>query len=515
MPNFDVVIIGSGIAALTAAYQLSLEKNVIIITKSKKTNSNSVLAQGGVAACIGKDDTWFSHYTDTIIAGCRHNREDAVEVLVKKGPSYLLNLIKDGMQFDIDENHRLILGKEGAHSTRRILHAGGDATGRELVLYMLDKVKDRVKIVEDEFAIDLITSNNKCIGVETKNLVGAVNHYFGSDIILATGGCGGLYSFTSNDQSITGDGLAMAYRVGAELTDLEFMQFHPTLLNINGESCGLISEAVRGEGAILISEDGRRIMKNVHPQEDLAPRDVVARTIYNEMINGKKVYLDISTIKNFKRHFPTITELCESNGISVECGLIPVIPGAHFSMGGIKTDEKGRTSINGLYAIGEVACSGVHGANRLASNSLLEGIVYGNIMAKEILTSHSGLNMKNLARTVNRKEQQAIFLPTKMQIQHMMMENVGIVRNQKRLQLAVDWFEGYKNMFDGISLSSLTKDQLVLINMITVGWLIATSALMRTESRGGHYREDFPYEDDQNWYKREVPRTKHVFVNVT
>jgi L-aspartate oxidase len=505
MPNYDVVIIGSGIAALTAAYQLSPEKNVIVITKSKKTNSNSLLAQGGVAVSLGKEDTWYSHFNDTIIAGSQHNRIEAVETLVKNGPAYLLKLIENGMKFDLDENNNLLLGKEGAHSTRRILHAGGDATGRELIEHMLDKIKNRIEIIEDEIAIDLITQNHRCVGVDTKCINGTIKHYYGANIILATGGCGGLYSFTSNDESITGDGLAMAYRAGAELTDLEFIQFHPTLLNINGKSYGLISEAVRGEGAILVREDGTRIMKSVHPLEDLAPRDIVARTIFHEMINGNKVYLDISMIENFEEHFPTITALCNSQGVSIQEGLIPVIPGAHFSMGGIKTDERGRTSINGLYAVGEVACTGVHGANRLASNSLLEGIVYGNLVADEILSNT--VVPRFVHRDLKRTELQKIDLPTKKQIQQMMMEYVGIVRDKNRLQVAVEWFERYKKEFEGYSFSVLKKEQLVLINMITVGWLIATSALMRTESRGGHFRADYPKEENQNWYKREILRT--------
>lgn len=508
MPNFDVVIIGSGLAALTAAYRLSSEKNVIVITKSKKTNSNSILAQGGVASSLGDDDSWISHYTDTIIAGCQHNKNGAVEVLVKNGPNFISELMLGGMKFDQDKNGKLLLGKEGAHSTRRILHAGGDATGRELVRYMLDKVKNKVKIIEDEIAIDLIVVDQRCVGVETINNYDILQQYFAPHIILATGGCGTLYSFTSNDESITGDGLALAYRAGAELIDLEFIQFHPTLLNVDGKGRGLISEAVRGEGAVLVDEAGRGIMRNVHPLGDLAPRDVVARTIFNEMMRDNKISLDITMIKNFETRFPTIAQICKKNGVSFEDGKIPVIPGAHFLMGGVKTDQIGRTSITGLYAVGEVACTGVHGANRLASNSLLEGIVFGNLVADEILSSRLSYFEKFTAETPEKKKQ-LINLPTKEQIQQMMTENVGIVRNKEKLQLAVDWFAGYKKKFNGKALASFNKEQLILINMITVGWLMATSALMRTESRGGHFREDFPLEDNFNWLKKELIRTNH------
>ncbi|WP_099157824.1 L-aspartate oxidase [Virgibacillus ndiopensis] len=512
MPKYDVVIVGSGIAALTAAYKLSSKNNVIIFTKSMHTSSNSFLAQGGIAACIGHQDTWLSHFTDTITAGCNHNHEEAVEQMVKSGPIYLSNLIKDGMQFDVDKSNNLLLGKEGAHSTRRILHAGGDSTGRKLVLHLLDKVKRNVQIIENEMAIDLLMYNKRCIGVETKNKNGTVKQYLGSDIILATGGCGGLYSFTSNDDSITGDGLAMAFRAGAELTDLEFIQFHPTLLNCNGKGSGLISEAVRGEGAILVNESGKRIMKNVHPLEDLAPRDVVARALFHEIENGRNVFLDISMIKNFKSHFPTITAICQINGIDIEKGLIPVIPGAHFLMGGVKTDGRGRTSLNGLYAVGEVACTGVHGANRLASNSLLEGIVYGNLVADDILSNNSPNDyMNEISFKTNNQKSQLIDLPTKRQIQQLMMDHVGIVRDKKSLRYAVDWLESYKKKYDGFSLTTtLTIEQLIMVNMITVGWLITTSALMRTESRGGHFRADFPNDDNLNWYKREIVRTNQT-----
>lgn len=506
MPNFDVIIIGSGIAALTAAYQLCSDTNVIILTKSKKTNSNSSLAQGGIASAIGKEDSWKSHFTDTVIAGCHHNREDSTQLLVKKGPSYLAGLIKGGMRFDYDEHNNLHLGKEGAHSKRRILHAGGDATGRELVLHMLSQVKNKVPIIEDEMAIDLMIDKGSCIGVETRTTNNTNKQYFGDNIILATGGCGGLYSFTSNDESITGDGLAMAYRAGAQLTDLEFIQFHPTLLHINGKGRGLISEAVRGEGAILVNENGKKIMKGEHPLEDLAPRDIVARSLYKEMLTGNRVFLDISMISNFEKHFPTITHLCESNGIKIENGLIPVIPGAHFSMGGILTDDRGRSSIDGLYAIGEVACTGVHGANRLASNSLLEGIVFGNIVAEDIACNQNRNATQSYQIQMNATKQ-TFAIPTKLEIQQMMMENVGIVRCKKRLQFAINWFEQYKQQFNGASLTHISKDELIIINMITVGWLIATSALERTESRGGHFRDDYPNQDNLLWYKKEVIRT--------
>ncbi|WP_449540191.1 L-aspartate oxidase [Ferdinandcohnia sp. Marseille-Q9671] len=509
MPNNDVVIIGSGISALTAAYRLHSDKNVIILTKSNMTNSNSILAQGGVAASIGQDDSWHSHFTDTMTAGCHHNSEEAVETLVKNGPSYMFELISKGMKFDTDSEQNLLLGKEGAHSTRRILHAGGDATGRALVLHMLEQIKNRVQVIENHTAIDLLLNKNRCNGVLVKTQQGTVKPFFAEHTILATGGYSGLYSFTSNDKTITGDGLAMAYRAGAELSDLEFIQFHPTLLHINGKVCGLVSEAVRGEGAILVDGDGTPIMKGIHPLQDLAPRDVVSRTAYNTILEGKNIFLDISMIDDFESRFPTITNLCRANGIETSHGLIPVIPGAHFSMGGIKTNEKGRTSIPGLYAVGEVACTGVHGANRLASNSLLEGIVFGNLLAEDILTNLSVEEAPSFHLTEAASRHTSIHLPTKAQIQHMMMENVGIVRNKERLQHALTFFECYKQKLDGVSPEILSIEQIEVLNMITVGWLITGSALLRTESRGGHFREDFPLVDDFHWLKKEVIRAKY------
>lgn len=509
MPRSNIIIIGSGISALTAAYQLSADKNVIIITKSKVTNSNSILAQGGVATSIGKDDSWQSHFKDTVSAGCYHNDETAVDILVKKGPDYLIDLINNGMEFDKDEDENLLLGKEGAHSTRRILHAGGDATGKALVMYMVGKVKERVQIIEDRTAIDFMIENNRCIGVKALASDHTIEEYIADYTILATGGCGGLYSSTSNDKTICGDGLAMAYRAGAKLYDLEFIQFHPTLLHKEGKTCGLVSEAVRGEGAILVDQDCKPIMSGIHPLLDLAPRDVVARAIFNENSRGNKVYLDISMIDDFTVRFPTITNLCIENEIPLERALLPVVPGAHFSMGGVKTDVKGRTSIPSLYAVGEVACTGVHGANRLASNSLLEGIVFGNIVARDILKDYSpNSSFHNSVSNSVHISYDTLKLPSKAQIQEMMMDNVGIVRNHARLQYAIEWFETYKQEFEGIAPIHLSLEQLELVNMITVGWLIARSAIMRAESRGGHFREDYPAEDNHSWYKKEIIQGK-------
>lgn len=501
----DVVIIGSGIAALIAADRLSKHKNVIIITKRKKENSNSILAQGGVASAISQNDHWINHFKDTMIAGNNHNIEEAVQILVQKGPEYIQMFMNQGMEFDKDRSGNVVLGQEGAHSRRRILHAGGDATGKALVEFMFKRLlKSNITILEDMIAVDLLVSDNQCFGVKLQTDSGHLKHLYARNTILAAGGCGGLYPFSSNDPAITGDGLAIAYRAGANLIDLEFVQFHPTMLYVQGEVKGLISEAVRGEGAILVTKDGSRIMQDIHPQNDLAPRDIVSREIYNALLNKQQVFLDISMIKNFVNRFPTITQICEQNGIATKDGKIPVIPGAHFHMGGVEVNLKGQTSVQHLYAVGEAACTGVHGANRLASNSLLEGIVFGNEIANHLLSIEDSIC--KIPNFTNKSYLKSMSLPTTEEIKAIMMKYVGIVRDRQSLQFADNWFKQYllKYNFDSIP-EGLSKEEITVYNMLQAGWLITTSALMRTESRGGHYRSDFPNER-KTWAKKRIVR---------
>ncbi|WP_246940800.1 L-aspartate oxidase [Bacillus pinisoli] len=489
MPKSDVVIVGSGLAALVAASRLCMEKNVIIFTKLTINNSNSMLAQGGVAAAFAENDSWNSHFEDTVNAGCHHNDETAVRTLVQYGPHFIREFIEKGMIFDKDSLGNIQLGQEGAHSNRRILHAGGDATGKALIQFFKQKLSTNVQMIEQEFAVDLMIHEGRCIGVKTVNQQGQIIDYYANHVILATGGCGGLYEHSSNDETVVGDGYAMAFRAGAELVDMEFVQFHPTLLYVNGRCPGLISEAVRGEGAILVTKNGRRIMEGVHPLLDLAPRDIVSRAIYEEVRNGETVYLDITMIENFTTRFPTITDLCEKNGVSITEGKIPIVPGAHFMMGGIRVNENSQSSIPGLYAVGEAACTGVHGANRLASNSLLEGIVFSNLMADYILqTEDRPIEMTSLS--TSRASLYSRNLPTKSFIQKTMMNAVGIVRKKEELEKVVKVFEPY--VYHGPSIHPSNQEQIELLNMVTTAWLIASSALEREESRGGHFRLDFP-----------------------
>ncbi|MBA2873639.1 L-aspartate oxidase [Thermaerobacillus caldiproteolyticus] len=511
MPKEHVIIVGSGIAALVTAWHLHEYRNVIIFTKSKKEESNSWLAQGGVAAAFSKQDDWRFHYEDTMIAGGYHNDERAVETLVKEGPKRIRELIAAGLQFDTDKDGRFHLGNEGAHRHRRILHAGGDQTGRALVSFLLEQLRGNVTIIEDECVIELLVHNGRCIGVKTKNHSGIIAAHYASAVVLSTGGCTGMYEFSSNASTVTGDGIALAYRAGAVITDMEFIQFHPTMLCVDGKAVGLISEAVRGEGAVLVTEDGTRLMEHVHPQQDLAPRDIVARTIHGEIIKGNRVYLDISKIANFSERFPAITKLCKSYGINIETGKLPVVPGAHFLMGGIQVDSRGQTSIPGLYAVGEAACTGVHGANRLASNSLLEGIVFGARVA-ETLRRHeqNTITYEHLENRFVKKSRK--LLPTKQQIQTIMMHYVGIVRDEQRLTYAKQWFEQFSIPdFVNTNVDDFKLEEITIIHMLITGWLITTSALQRTESRGGHYRHDYPHADE-NWQQRRILRVKQELM---
>ncbi|EEL49146.1 L-aspartate oxidase [Bacillus cereus Rock3-44] len=489
MPSADVLIIGSGVAALSVAKEICHEKNVMIITKKSKRNNNTHLAQGGIAAAVATYDNANDHYEDTLAAGCSYNNEEAVRYLVEEGPNEIHKLVANGMKFDGDEKG-LHLGKEGAHRKRRILHAGGDATGKNLLEHLIQEVIPYVTVVEQEMVLDLIIENQTCYGVLTRDSEGNIQRYYAEHTVLATGGIGGVYAFTSNDETITGDGLAVVYRAGGELVDLEFIQFHPTMLYVDGRCCGLVSEAVRGEGAVLLNEKGQRFMLDVHPQHDLAPRDVVARAIHEQLLAGESVYVDISSIQHFEEKFPTVSALCKKNGIDVKQNRIPVVPGAHFHMGGVKTNCDGETSIPHLYAVGEVACNGVHGANRLASNSLLEGLVFGRRIGAHIL-SHPVQRKENKYERVDEVFTQTQ-LPRKKEIREQMMKYVGIVRTETSLLCAKKWFEQYDVQSIQLQYRDFTNEDITIMNMLTVCQLIIEAALQRKESIGGHYRGDYP-----------------------
>jgi L-aspartate oxidase len=503
MKKSDILIIGSGVAALQLSILLSHDKNVRILTKSHIKNANSYLAQGGIAAAIGIGDDPSKHFADTLEAGRFHNNEDTVREIVNEAPKLIGDLAKQGNIFDKDQLGNLQLGLEGAHSEKRIVHSGGDATGKNVIEYLISKLPENSKVEESVFVYELIIDHKqkRCIGAKAKTEDGTIRYYYGDYVILATGGCGQLYPYTSNAATVTGDGIAIAYLAGAEIADMEFIQFHPTLLYINGETKGLISEAVRGEGATLVTEDGTPIMEGVHPLKDLAPRHIVSQTIFDYIEKGHEVFLDIRSINDFEKRFPSVTAICQNNGVNLSEGRIPVVPGSHFLMGGIKTDVIGRTSINGLFAIGEAACTGLHGANRLASNSLLEGLYQGKKLSQWI-NSHSKKNpIPDFPRPVPFLQEKRVFLPDVQVLKERMMKRVGIVRSKELLEEQQNWLEQL-NVSELTEFDAYSTEDLTAIFMYVNATLITGSALTRTESRGGHFRSDFPDENDENWLKK-------------
>lgn len=518
--NANVVIIGSGIAALQLAKKLHRDLNVIIFTKSKVTTSNSYLAQGGIAVALASNDDPYKHFQDTLEAGRYHNNEETVLQMTKEAPALINELITQGAPFDRDSSGRIKLGLEGAHREKRIIHGGGDATGKTVIDFLITQTHN-VKIAENMTVYDLLLQDNRCVGVKVKDLKGRTRSVFADHVVIATGGIGQIYSFTSNADTVTGDGIALAYRAGAELADMEFVQFHPTLLYAGGKGAGLVSEAVRGEGARLVTEDGTFIMEGVHPYKDLAPRHVVSQTIYQTMEKGKSVYLDISSIGNFQSHFPTVAGRCMDNAIDISTGKIPVVPGCHFLMGGIVTDSHGQTSIPGLYAIGEAACTGVHGANRLASNSLLEGLYFGNKLARWINDVPVSNQKIHIEPKIKKQILSQYKLPEIAMIKKSMMDRTGISRNGEALKKQLRFLEGYHPTFwlqadlDDLSLEDLTK-----VFMLITSWLVTKAALKRTESRGGHYRTDFPHEHKE-WEKKQIilqakgDVVEHIKVKIT
>jgi L-aspartate oxidase len=485
----DFLVIGSGIAGLTTALSLAQHGHVIIITKSNEEACNSYRAQGGIAAAIGEEDSPELHLEDTLRTGVGHADGKSVDMLVRMGPEIISLLADWGTRFD-REGTEFALAKEGSHSKARILHVTGDATGKGIMdsLLLCAKKHPSISFVSHTMVVDLIMQNEQCVGALTVDQETGANRYFARfGVVLATGGCGQVYRHTTNDKVSTGDGLAMAYRAGAVLADMEFVQFHPTALNVDQNPMFLISEAVRGEGAILVTEERVPFMKKYSEWGDLAPRDVVSRAIYQETKNGHQVYLDATSIKgNFEKRFPTIFTTCMQVGIDPRVDLIPVTPAAHFVMGGIKTDLSGQTSISRLFACGEVACTGVHGANRLGSNSLLEGAVFARQVAKKIISFppllFSSWQEDELSiRLCNDKQKEEKW---KQQIQDILWKYAGIVRVKSELE------QGLEEL---ISISEqLPPTYLESQNMLQVAQIIIKSALWREESRGGHFRSDYP-----------------------
>ena len=494
--EIDVAIIGSGIAGLYAAYNLSPDAKCMIFTKEDTDASSSWLAQGGIAVVTESDDRFEYHFKDTIKAGAGLCDEDAVHTIVEEGPWDINKLISLGINFDVDQDGRLKVTMEGGHGRRRILHSGGDATGREIVRILKELVAEHknVEMLENYFIADIITSENRVCGVAAYH--NGWHLFKTNHVIIATGGAGQVYRYTTNPLVATGDGIAMARRAGAELSDMEFVQFHPTGFyseESRNKRCFLISEAVRGEGGILFNEAGQRYMVGRHKRAELAPRDIVARENYREIEHQTKpyVYLDItSKSKEFlSERFPTIFQRLIESGIDMSKNRIPVGPVQHYFMGGIKTDLWGKTNISGLYSCGESACTGVHGANRLASNSTLECLVFGRRCATSVngRLKEPPIPVPDIhPETLDTADIDAT--KEKNNIKGIMVKYCGIIRNRKGLNTGLDRINEILSSLRHVKLDSLYMME--LYNMAVVSKSILKAAKKRKKSVGAHYRED-------------------------
>lgn len=500
----DVLIIGSGVGGLRAAIECGPRCRTIVVTKAAAEESNTVYAQGGVAAVHDADDSFEMHADDTVRVACGLGDEDAISAMVRQSPDQIATLRGWGAAFDL-AGGQVAVGREGGHSAPRILHALGDATGREIVATLLRRARsfDHVRIFENCFAIDLVTDDGRCIGAVTYHEKFGHQLIRANATILATGGSGLIYRETTNPRIATGDGHAMAYRAGAEMRDMEFVQFHPTTLYVAGAGRTLISEAVRGEGAKLVDRAGERFMEGMHPQGDLAPRDVVSRAIVTHMRKTRSpcVYLDGRDVPNFARRFPSITQTCAQFGIDVTKDLIPVRPTAHYMIGGVRTDGAARTSIGSLWAVGEVASTGVHGANRLASNSLLEGLVYGTAAGREAAEHAKSGDRPQPAivesHVAPSPRSELDLADVRNSLRSLAWRNAGIERNGPHLTEMSEIIEFWgQYVMDKVFDEPFAWETQ---NMLTVARLIAWAAAARTESRGVHFRSDYPDRDDAGW----------------
>lgn len=517
--NYSTVIIGSGIAGLYAALkieqQVKLPDGILLITKSRLGESNSRYAQGGMVAVMkdNKSDCVASHISDTIKAGVGLSDFNTVKFISENSDAVVKDLLKLGVEFDRDENNNLCYTKEAAHSVRRILHSGGDATGKMIEQALCRKVtgNENIEIYEQTDAVELLISSGECKGVIVfNNDVGEYETIYSPATILATGGIGQLYKYTTNPIGATGDGIALAYNAGAVMQDMEFVQFHPTALAIDGdENRFLISEAVRGEGAKLCDADGAEFMSKYDGRKELAPRDIVTRANFNEMKKNHTdcVYLNATCIdrKKLAKHFPTISKKCLAHGIDISKDYIPVAPAAHYFMGGVRTNLKGETSLDGLYAIGEVSSTGLHGANRLASNSLLECVVCAYSAAEylksiELKTPKQiDEEIKSIIDKYNNEDivmEELDIHSLKSELQNIMWDYVGILRDKKSLKLASELLYRMKADFPR-SEKCLNREEYEFRNMLTVAQLITNCALLREESRGAHYRKDYPNTNEE------------------
>ena len=501
----DVLVVGGGVAGLRAAIAAaSTDVDVIVLSKTDLTQTNTAWAQGGIASVMEAEDTFDAHVEDTLVAGAGLCDEPVVRLVVEHGPARMRECLDWGMHLDRTPDGALAVGREGGHSARRIYHSGGDATGAELqrCLEAMARSRPNVRLFEKCFLLDLLTPSDEA----GAPVLGAVTHHpkFGLQVIwarstiLASGGAGMVYRETTNPHAATGDGLAAAYRAGAQMADMAFMQFHPTVLYLPGAARSLISEAVRGEGAHLVDASGRRFMVEVHPLAELAPRDIVSRAIVRQIAaqGGQQVWLDCRHLRGFEARFPGITALLKRFDLDPGQDLIPVHPAAHYTIGGVRTDAVGHTNLPGLYAVGEASCSGLHGANRLASNSLLEGLVFGEIagLAAARNGESTGKPTKLVSDIPLSAHGELDLSDVRSSLRSAMWRNVGIERAGAKLLDAVEMFD----FWGRYTLDKIFDDPAgwETQNMLLIGALMARSALWREESRGCHTREDYPDASD-------------------
>ncbi|HHT79318.1 MAG TPA: L-aspartate oxidase [Actinobacteria bacterium] len=554
----DCIIIGSGIAGLSTAIRLSNHIKVKIFTKSSLSESNTWYAQGGIAAAIKNPDNWKKHYEDTMVSGQGLCDSKAVKTLVKSAPEMIENLIEDGVAFDI-VNGEIGLTLEGGHSSPRILHAGGDATGEEIEkkLIIYSKKINNIEFYLENFVLDILTSDDSVCGIIVLNsATGKIEIHPCSNIVISTGGIGQLYKITTNPVVSTGDGIAMSYRAGAEIKDIEFIQFHPTVFRTNDDKLFLITEALRGEGAFLRDTDGNRFMIGRHPLAELAPRDIVVKEMTIVMKKNRKdyVFLDATHIDKhlLNIRFPNIVKKLKENGLDLKKDLIKVSPAAHYLNGGIKTTLDGETNIRGLFACGETAATGAHGANRLASNSLMEGLVFGTRIYNRILKNikdrnPSGNNrnssaesedfikvIKKIIISEESKQQEGFYgadnkAELKKQktavsddsagkevtdrirekLRYFMTSRVGILREKERLEKVLVFADEHLENQSFYNRTDIETNE--LLNMFFVARLIIVSALLREESRGTHQRCDFPQTNDNNWKKHIIQKKNDIY----